>query len=452
MNKFINAIKSAPKRSLALAVALMAVIVPVAASAWGPNRTTYTIESPATKVTFNSITNNPNIGDERNFVGIRERGSNDLWSDNIEVKRGKEYVVRLYVHNNAAANLNLVAENVKAMINLPTTTGKSIEVNGFIDSSNADPKQIWDNAKFFNNNEVFNLAYVAGSARYFNNHYGSTGVQISDSVLTSNGALLGYDSLNGRIPGCMQYAGYLTITVKPQFAETEDFTIDKVVRKDGQTGDSSWKESITVNAGDLVNYELTYKNTGTTTQTNVMVRDVLPKNISYVAGTTVIYNAKNPNGLKLSDNLTTTGVNIGDYTAGSNAIIRFTAKVASEDKLACGKNTLINYGQVDIQVSSVKLKQDTATVIVNKECKETPPKCTVPGKEHLEVGDPNCKEDKKMCTVPGKEHLEANDPKCKEDEVPELPKTGPASIIGGILGIGSLTSSIAYYIISRKRA
>ena len=41
-------------------------------SAWGPERATFTMENPATYPTFNSITNNPTIGDERDFVRVGE--------------------------------------------------------------------------------------------------------------------------------------------------------------------------------------------------------------------------------------------------------------------------------------------------------------------------------------------------------------------------------------------
>lgn len=111
MRTLLNALRYAPKRASALvAMIAAAVIVPAVLFAWGPERQTYTVEKPADHVTFNSITNNPSIGDERNFVGIREAGTNNLWSDNMTVQNGKEYTVRMYVHNNAAENLNLVAE------------------------------------------------------------------------------------------------------------------------------------------------------------------------------------------------------------------------------------------------------------------------------------------------------------------------------------------------------
>jgi hypothetical protein len=62
---------------------------------------------PATYVTFNSITNNPAHGDERNFMQVREStASNETYADSIALNPGKEYVVYMYYHNNAAANYN----------------------------------------------------------------------------------------------------------------------------------------------------------------------------------------------------------------------------------------------------------------------------------------------------------------------------------------------------------
>ena len=52
---------------------------------WGPERETYTWEHPADKVTINSITDNPTLGDERNFVRVREYGTNDTYSDNVNI-------------------------------------------------------------------------------------------------------------------------------------------------------------------------------------------------------------------------------------------------------------------------------------------------------------------------------------------------------------------------------
>src|SRR5664280_2316069 len=82
MRTLMSLIRRAPKRTSAvLAIVAAVVIVPSALFAWGPIRDTFTMEHPADHITFNSITNNPNIGDERNFVGIRESGTANQWSD-----------------------------------------------------------------------------------------------------------------------------------------------------------------------------------------------------------------------------------------------------------------------------------------------------------------------------------------------------------------------------------
>src|SRR5690606_12823421 len=118
MKKLLEILKYAPKRVTAVLLIALGVLVSGAVIfAWGPSRTTYTIEHPADHVTFDSITNNPNYGDERNFVIAKDASNTSAggWSDTINVVPGHEYLVRMYVHNNAAENLNLVANNTRVM-------------------------------------------------------------------------------------------------------------------------------------------------------------------------------------------------------------------------------------------------------------------------------------------------------------------------------------------------
>lgn len=413
LKKFINVAKPV----VALVAAGVVAAAPVAVTAWGDNsggRASYTINQInngvlGDKITFNSISNNPNIGDEKNFVGIREKtgtnaGANNTWYDSMKVEAGKTYLVRMYVHNNSPKGYEAVAKNVVATFNVPTTVGKSIEVNGFIDSSNASPSRYWDNA-FFTANQDFYMSYVSGSALFENNGVGANGgVRLSDNIVTNSGTKLGYDSLNGEMPGCFQYAGYVTIEVKANFVETETntgFLVEKTVRMDGT---KEWTESVTAKVGDIVNYQIHYRNLGTESSVNVMVKDVLPNNMEYVKGSTVLYNATNPNGIARDDTITTTGVNIGGYAVNGDGYVRFSAKVVDKN-LACGANVLTNWGQVGVNGGN-NTKQDSAVVNVSKTCAETPG---------------------------------------------ELPKTGPASIVGATVGLGSLIVAGSYYIISRKK-
>jgi len=472
----LSTLRAVSTRTWATAAIVAAVVVvPASLLAWGPGRATFTMAHPSDHVTFNSITDNPNIGDERNFVGIRESGTTGLWQDTQSVQAGKEYVVRLYVHNNAAPNLNLVAHNVTAKVSLPTSTGKSIEVQGFIDSSNATPTEVYDHATFTGAQD-FNLAYVPGTLKYYNNANGN-GFTIPESIFTNSGAKLGYTSMNGDIPGCLQYAGYLTFIVKPQVAPTGDFTMSKQVRKVGTT---TWSKDVTVNPGEEVNYMISYKNTGQTVQKNVVVKDQLPQSMTYVAGSTLLKDGANPNGTKISDNVVASqGVNIGDYAPGAAAYIMFTAKAVSNDSLAtCGLNDLTNTAKV---ITDNGTKQDSADVKVNKTC-TTPEKiqvCRLSDKTIVTINKADfdstkytktltdCK-DIKVCRIDDQTVVtitmtQYNDNKdsysttlsdCDTETPPttppELPHTGAGDVIVSLLGAGSLTAVIGAYLASRR--
>lgn len=513
--KLMNIVRSAPKRLYAVvAVAAAVVTVPAALLAWGPDRPTYTIDNPADHVTFNSITNNPNIGDERNFVGIREAGTQSLWSDNMNVEKGKTYTVRLFVHNNAATSLNAsgegVAHDVTAKVNLPTTTAKSIQVDGQISASNAAPNAVWDQANFTSAQD-FNLAVVPGSLKYENN---AGTFALPESLLTSTGAKLGYNTMDGNLPGCFQYSGYVTFQVTPQFAPVNDFTMSKQVRKAGET---AWAKTVATNPGDTVEYMISYKDTGETRQNNVVVNDYLPQGMTYVPGSSYLRNGTNPTGLKISDNVVTdTGVNIGDYNPQAAGYVKFSAKVNSADSLPCGPQTLKNKARVTVDGG---YKEDTADVTVNgkdcpqpqpiqvcelstkkvitikesdfdsskhskvlADCKETPAPgqvevcnpttgeiITVDEKDkdnYAPVNSDKCK-DIKVCVVStkttatikgaefdaNKHSTNMND--CKDAPatvVTELPQTGVADVVAKLAGAISLAGAAAYYIASRRQA
>ena len=367
MKKLINFIKN---HSIISGSVLVAAVAPALVWAWGPARPSFTIEKPADYITFNSITNNPVIGgDEKDFVGIREVGSNAKWTNNMKVQNGKEYYVRMYVHNNAASNLNLVAENVVAKLNVPTTTAKNVTVQGQISASNAKPNTVWDEATFSSDND-FNLAYVAGSALFENNGMGTTKLQ--DSIVNNTGAKLGYDKLDGKIPGCFQYAGYVTVKVKAQVSQPQEKTnidLAKTVRNK-TNGEKSWVETANAKSGDTVQFQIHAKNTGSAEIQNLVIRDILPKGLNYVAGSTKLYNTSNPKGLKVSDNvIQNSGINIGSYQPNGDAYVRFDATVSAENSLpVCGDNTLTNIAQASDQKI---VKNDTASVKVTKKC-ETP--------------------------------------------------------------------------------
>ena len=179
--------------------------------------------------------------------------------------------------------------------------------------------------------------------------------------------------------------------------------------------------------GDTVEYQIAYKNTEAATVNNVMVKDVLPNNVEYVKGSTVLYNAAHASGAKVNDDkLVSTGINIGNYTAGSNAYIRFQAKVVDKN-LACGDNTITNWGQIGVGQTT---KQDAATITVKKTCdKPTPTPTPTPD-------NPTTPETTTTTTVA---------------TVSSLPQTGATLTASGIVGVGATVTAAGYYIASRKK-
>jgi len=189
---------------------------------WGPDRTMCSMDTPASIITFNSIFDNNAVGDERNFNVIREVGNSE-WLDSVEILPGREYEIRLVIHNNAADNLGLVAHEVRLSLNLPRNTSiTQFCAWAFVSSPDASPQTIWNGIRLYSD-IPFYVDVV--SARYFNNVTGpwdgsrdpELGFDIPD-LFVEHGALVGYKQLDGDVPGGLKYSGYAIIRIKPVFS------------------------------------------------------------------------------------------------------------------------------------------------------------------------------------------------------------------------------------------
>lgn len=139
-----------------------------------------------------------------------------------------------------------------------------------------------------------------------------------------------------------------------------EFAVETKVRL-ADNEDETWQDTVEAKVGDKVEFQIQYKNTSNYMQQGVSMMDVLPSNLRYVDGTAKLYNVVYPNGATFTEGaLVTTGVKIGNYTASSNAFIRFTAEVV-DDELVHGSNALYNWGQVGVGSTVI---QDHATVMV----------------------------------------------------------------------------------------
>ena len=379
--------------------------VSAASTAWGPERPTYTWAEPAEKVTFNSITDNPKIGDERNFVRIRKAGTTDELVDKVELEVGQEYEVSIWFHNNAKSKLNGseyggagIATDVRLRVEQPerVNAGTNGIIKGIISASNSDPSEVWDIAYAYSKSTVL-TRYVANSATIHS--LGNIDGQIlsSEAMFGSQGAKLGYwNDLWGTLPGCNEYSGYVTYRF---VVDQPNFEISKTVSKEKE---QNYTEKITVNPGDTLDFRIDYKNTGTINQKSIIVYDNMPEGLKYVAGTSFFKASFNENGNFVSDKLFDGGINLGDYRPDESMYLTYKVEVADDKNIfPCGDTKVYNNASV---ATANGTGYDKVEITVHRDC------------------------------APG-----------------ELPKTGPTEIVMGTIVVAGIGIGGAYYIASRRQ-
>ncbi|MBR3236504.1 DUF11 domain-containing protein [Candidatus Saccharibacteria bacterium] len=373
---------------------------------WGPDRTTFTWDDPAPYATFNSITDNPQLGDERNFVRVRELKDGEKYGDSVKLEAGKTYEVYIYYHNNADAHevgktAIGIADGAAVKSSFPATVkaGKKATVTAKIFASDTDPLEVWDGA-YLEPTEDLYLRYIPGTA-IIHNGGALNGQSIGPDYLFGDGALLGYNKFSGILPGCNEYAGYITYQL---FADKPGFNISKSV-----VGDST-----TVTAGDIVTFKVRYENTGTMDQTKVVIKDVLPEGLEYVAGSAKLYNNNLTEGKSVNDDIISeNGMNIGDY-AGGSGWAEVTYQVHVREDVNCGEELT-----------------NAATVSTDDGNKTAGLTLTV-------TGD-NCNVVVKTC---------ATNPEMEGCQ--ELPNTGPLEVVMAVIIIAGIGGG-GYYLYRTKR-
>lgn len=301
---------------------------------WGPDRTLYSWDVRADHPTFNSIYNDPVMGDERNFVRIRKADSDEKFTDNVMAEPGEEYEVQIFFHNNAdpvlnddtgknyAKNIRLSVDNIVGSI----TNGQSAQITGRISAENTTPTEVWDTA-YIQTEQTVSLRYVRGSARIHN------GGRLNDELVDDDalfgkygGTFIGYNQW-GWLPGGEKYSGNITFRIR---IDKAGFDMTNSVSKEGE---NDYKFEINAVPGEILDFKIHFKNTGTTILKDVAVYDLLGKGLEFVPGTTKIYNPSHPEGTKESDALFKNGFNIGDYKGGMDATITYKVKVIDDEKL-----------------------------------------------------------------------------------------------------------------------
>lgn len=402
---------------------------------WGPqNRATFSWEDPSDYVTFNSIIDNPLLGDERNFVRIRKAGSTEASKDNINLEIGQQYEVSIWFHNDAKAKLNKsennyvgLSTNTRVLVDQPAVVhaGNNAVIKGTISSNNANPQAVWDMAFAYSDTTVA-LNYVPNSATIHldtpgtydaarGGWFDAEGFQTVNGEVLDADALFGFDGYGGAklaywndswgtVPACNEYLGYVTYLIQ---VDKPNFEISKTVSKDG---DANFGETISVHPGDVLEFKLEYNNTGTTVQNDVIAKDTLPQGLTYIEGTTFEKSSRRDEGAIVQDDLFTNGLNLGDFAPGDSFYLTYKARVEDDTNLfPCGDTTIYNDASIGTQNGT---GYDKAEVTVSRTC--------------------DCATNPEMAG-------------CQE-----LPYTGPVEIAIATLIIGGIGGAGYYFVATRR--
>jgi|GEM_PF-3198159 len=320
-----------------------------ASSDWGPSRETFTVLNPPSFIALNSISDNPDYGDERHFIRVKDVSEgNKECADSVVLYPGHEYEFSVYYNNNMSSPFAMdeigFAEGVRLGLFIPRLVEENSEglATAYISGENAEHQEVWSSIVLVNDTSGgILLRYVPDSAIIHSSGKVNKSLLDEDALFAREGVMLGYDELNGIIPsgGLNDEAsgGYVTFRL---VADYPDFEVRTYLRN---TEEDQWSESIEARAGDTFWCLIEYKNTGTIQQDNVVLIDYLPAGIQYVEKSSHLRNTFYPNQVLVEDGVAgNSGVNVGSYTSNASMLFWFQMQIANDAVAQNGTRKLIN--------------------------------------------------------------------------------------------------------------
>ena len=145
--------------------------------------------------------------------------------------------------------------------------------------------------------------------------------------------------------------------------DTVGFDINNSASREGE---NDYKLKIDAVPGEILDFKIHFKNTGTTVLKEVAVYDLLCEELEFVPGTTIIYNDTNPGGVLESDALFKNGFNIGDYKGGIDAIITYKVKLLDDENLFPKGETVVVENNEAAAIKSAAI-HDKTQISVHRE-------------------------------------------------------------------------------------
>src|SRR5262249_25711791 len=146
----------------------------------------------------------------------------------------------------------------------------------------------------------------------------STHRKISDTAVTGNGIVIG--TLGAQRQDSISFYATLKAPKVPAKPGVNVTNQSQVVGKAGQFSSNN-----SALPGDTLKYRLTFKNSGNTTEKNVVFRDKMSAGEKLVPNTTVVF-IGNANGKHVASNhIADNGLTVGTFKPGTTAVVEFEA-------------------------------------------------------------------------------------------------------------------------------
>ena len=289
--------------------------------------------------------------------------------------------VQVWLHNRLMPDAEQ-AENTTVQIGVPNEQGETQVITGTISADNANT--VVDDTTLNLSLERARVEYMEGTAKYRYNAGAAEGraecetgmdypaddcyetISISDDIVSTGGVNLD-EYRGGNLRGCNAHHETVTIQVR---VVADVVSVNKFVRHAGQ-GSDDWTTSTNAKPGDLLEYMIRFRNEGNTRLENVVVADNLPKYHKYIDGSTKLMSGAFPDGTDItSDNLTTGGIDVGNYAVGAVGYVMFQAELAP---LAGYEKCNLTYDLRNVGIvkpEGMHEHYNTAQVLVRVDCAE----------------------------------------------------------------------------------
>lgn len=169
---------------------------------WGSERELFTMSEPAPYAVLNSITDDKQYGDQRNFVQVRNVTADGKFADEVHACAGDLIEVFFLAANNASDSLASTAATVHGLEASLVTGGTGtpkVSLGVVLSAKNAST--VWDGADISCRSSGIKLTYLQNSAKLYSNLAKPADYFTLDrDVFSEHGGPIGARGADGELP------------------------------------------------------------------------------------------------------------------------------------------------------------------------------------------------------------------------------------------------------------